>query len=72
MKIEGFLADTEIRDMDVFVKNINVESLRMLWKGKTKVTNIDALDHIASGDWIGGGKELGKSLLRGVSGKTVS
>jgi hypothetical protein len=75
-KIEDFSGMTavnpegETTDLEVFAKHIATDSLRQVWKGKTK-QKTDVADALANGDWLTGGKELGKSLVRGLA-KTVS
>ncbi|KAF9198067.1 hypothetical protein BGZ49_001222 [Haplosporangium sp. Z 27] len=69
-KIEDFSGMTavnpegETTDLELFAKNIITESLKMVWRGKPK-HKPDMADALASGDWLTGGKELGKSLVRG-------
>ncbi|KAF9106039.1 hypothetical protein BGX27_009348 [Mortierella sp. AM989] len=69
-KIEDFSGMTtvnpegETTDLEVFAKNITTESLKQVWRGKPK-HKPDMADALASGDWLTGGKELGKSLVRG-------
>ena len=75
-KIEDFSGMTavnpegETTDLEVFAKHITMDSLKQVWKGKTK-QKTDVADALANGDWLTGGKELGKSLVRGLA-KTVS
>lgn len=75
-KIEDFSGMTtvnpegETTDLEVFAKHITTDSLKQVWKGKTK-QKTDVADALANGDWLTGGKELGKSLVRGLA-KTVS
>lgn len=75
-KIEDFSGMTavnnegETTDMETFAKNIHIDSLKQVWRGKQK-HKPDVADALASGDWLTGGKELGKSLVRGLA-KTVS
>lgn len=59
----------ETTDLEVFAKHIHSESLKLVWRGKPK-HKPDMADALASGDWLTGGKELGKSLVRGLA-KTV-
>lgn len=74
-KIEDFSGMTavnpegETTDLEVFAKHINSESLKLVWRGKPK-HKPDMADALANGDWLTGGKELGKSLVRGLA-KTV-
>ncbi|KAG9293635.1 hypothetical protein G9A89_018972 [Geosiphon pyriformis] len=60
-------AVTEIdTDLEVFSKNTNIGRLKYLWRGKGKhPPNENEID------WLHGGKEFGKSILRGVSDRTV-
>ena len=75
-KIEDFSGmaavnpEGETTDLEVFAKHITTDSLKQVWKGKTK-QKTDVADALANGDWLTGGKELGKSLVRGLA-KTVS
>lgn len=74
-KIEDFSGMTvvnpegETTDLEVFAKHIHTDSLKQVWRGKPK-HKPDMADALASGDWLTGGKELGKSLVRGLA-KTV-
>ncbi|KAF9927758.1 hypothetical protein FBU30_002875 [Linnemannia zychae] len=74
-KIEDFSGMTavntegETTDLEVFVKHINIDSLKQVWRGKTK-QKTDVADALANGDWLTGGKELGKSLVRGFAKTT--
>ncbi|KAG0233705.1 hypothetical protein BGW42_007291 [Actinomortierella wolfii] len=74
-KIEDFSGmptvnlEGETTDLEVFTKHIHSESLKMLWRGKPK-HKPDVADALASGDWLTGGKELGKSLVRGLAKTT--
>ncbi|KAF9137072.1 hypothetical protein BGX30_010580 [Mortierella sp. GBA39] len=74
-KIEDFSGMTtvnpegETTDLDVFAKHITTDSLKQVWKGKTK-QKTDVADALANGDWLTGGKELGKSLVRGLAKTT--
>ncbi|KAG0007805.1 hypothetical protein BGZ80_004212, partial [Entomortierella chlamydospora] len=69
-KIEDFSGMTavnpegETTDLEAFAKNITTESLKQVWRGKPK-HKPDMADALVSGDWLTGGKELGKSLVRG-------
>ncbi|KAF9586126.1 hypothetical protein BGW38_009396 [Lunasporangiospora selenospora] len=71
-KIEDFSGMTttntegETMDLEVFAKNIHSDSLKQVWRGKTK-HKPDMADALASGDWLTGGKELGRSLVRGLA-----
>ncbi|KAI8358887.1 hypothetical protein B0O80DRAFT_258016 [Mortierella sp. GBAus27b] len=71
-KIEDFSGMTavnnegETTDLEVFAKNIHIDSLKQVWRGKQK-HKPDVADALASGDWLTGGKELGKSLVRGLA-----
>ncbi|KAG0288340.1 hypothetical protein BGZ96_007868 [Linnemannia gamsii] len=71
-KIEDFSGMTtvnpegETTDLEVFAKHITTDSLKQVWKGKTK-QKTDVADALANGDWLTGGKELGKSLVRGLA-----
>lgn len=60
----------ETTDLEVFAKHIHTESLKQVWRGKPK-HKPDMADALVSGDWLTGGKELGKSLVRGLA-KTVT
>ncbi|KAF9338169.1 hypothetical protein BG006_009544 [Podila minutissima] len=74
-KIEDFSGMTvvnpegETTDLEVFAKHIHADSLKQVWKGKPK-HRPDMADALASGDWLTGGKELGKSLVRGLTKTT--
>ncbi|KAG0295586.1 hypothetical protein BGZ98_001335, partial [Dissophora globulifera] len=74
-KIEDFSgmtavnAEGETTDLEVFAKHIHVDSLKLVWKGKTK-HKPDMADALVNGDWLTGGKELGKSLVRGLAKTT--
>ncbi|KAF9339428.1 hypothetical protein BGZ91_005921 [Linnemannia elongata] len=74
-KIEDFSGMTavnpegETTDLEVFAKHITTDSLKQVWKGKTK-QKTDVADALANGDWLTGGKELGKSLVRGLAKTT--
>ncbi|KAG0200692.1 hypothetical protein BGX33_010837 [Mortierella sp. NVP41] len=74
-KIEDFSGMTvvnpegETTDLEVFAKHITMDSLKQVWKGKTK-QKTDVADALANGDWLTGGKELGKSLVRGLAKTT--
>ncbi|KAF9194798.1 hypothetical protein BGZ50_005678 [Haplosporangium sp. Z 11] len=74
-KIEDFSGMTAINpegettDLEVFAKHIHSESLKQVWRGKPKLKP-DVADALASGDWLTGGKELGKSLVRGLAKTT--
>ncbi|KAG0251705.1 hypothetical protein BG011_007432 [Mortierella polycephala] len=74
-KIEDFSGMTvinpegETTDLEVFAKHIHSESLKQVWRGKPKLKP-DVADALASGDWLTGGKELGKSLVRGLAKTT--
>ncbi|KAG0380856.1 hypothetical protein BGX24_004066 [Mortierella sp. AD032] len=74
-KIEDFSGMTvvnpegETTDLEVFAKHIATDSLKQVWKGKTK-QKTDVADALANGDWLTGGKELGKSLVRGLAKTT--
>ncbi|GJJ70560.1 hypothetical protein EMPS_02909 [Entomortierella parvispora] len=74
-KIEDFSGMTavnpegETTDLEVFAKHINSESLKLVWRGKPK-HKPDMADALANGDWLTGGKELGKSLVRGLAKTT--
>ncbi|CAG8473404.1 6961_t:CDS:10 [Acaulospora morrowiae] len=48
--------DIETATLEEFGKNAQIDKLRYLWKGKDAVES----------DWFHGGKELGKSFLRGA------
>ncbi|KAF8953865.1 hypothetical protein BGZ52_011791 [Haplosporangium bisporale] len=71
-KIEDFSGMTavnpegETTDLEVFAKHIHTDSLKQVWRGKPK-HKPDMADALASGDWLTGGKELGKSLVRGLA-----
>ncbi|RHZ45191.1 hypothetical protein Glove_688g12 [Diversispora epigaea] len=58
--------DIETSSLEKFWKNANIDSLRYLWKGKKELPQ-----QLNDSDWFQGGKELGKSFLRGVSGRTA-
>ena len=74
-KIEDFSGmtavnlESETTDLEVFAKHIHTDSLKQVWRGKPK-HKPDMADALANGDWLTGGKELGKSLVRGLA-KTV-
>ncbi|KAF9317930.1 hypothetical protein BG003_000159 [Podila horticola] len=74
-KIEDFSGMTvvnpegETTDLEVFAKHIHTDSLKQVWRGKPK-HKPDMADALASGDWLTGGKELGKSLVRGLAKTT--
>ncbi|KAG0039436.1 hypothetical protein BGZ82_008291 [Podila clonocystis] len=74
-KIEDFSGMTavnpegETTDLEVFAKHIHADSLKQVWRGKPK-HKPDMADALASGDWLTGGKELGKSLVRGLAKTT--
>ncbi|KAF9429993.1 hypothetical protein BGZ94_008724 [Podila epigama] len=74
-KIEDFSGMTavnpegETTDLEVFAKHIHTESLKQVWRGKPK-HKTDMADALVSGDWLTGGKELGKSLVRGLAKTT--
>ncbi|KAG0208536.1 hypothetical protein BGX28_000540 [Mortierella sp. GBA30] len=74
-KIEDFSGMTavnpegETTDLEVFAKHIHSDSLKQVWRGKPK-HKPDMADALASGDWLTGGKELGKSLVRGLAKTT--
>ncbi|KAG0053700.1 hypothetical protein BGZ83_000584 [Gryganskiella cystojenkinii] len=74
-KIEDFSGMTavnpegETTDLEVFAKHIHSESLKLVWRGKPK-HKPDMADALANGDWLTGGKELGKSLVRGLAKTT--
>ncbi|KAF9354558.1 hypothetical protein BGX34_010947 [Mortierella sp. NVP85] len=71
-KIEDFSGMTaannegETTDLETFARNIHIDSLKQVWRGKQK-HKPDVADALASGDWLTGGKELGKSLVRGLA-----
>ncbi|CAG8623336.1 12227_t:CDS:10 [Cetraspora pellucida] len=54
--------DIETYNLEEFWKNFQFEGSRCLWKGK---------DESSESDLFHGSKELGKSFLRGVSGRTA-
>ncbi|RIB23137.1 hypothetical protein C2G38_2242876 [Gigaspora rosea] len=54
--------DIESYNLEEFWKNFHYEGSKWLWKGK---------DESGEMDLFHGGKELGKSFLRGVSGRTA-
>ncbi|KAF9985008.1 hypothetical protein BGZ65_011960 [Modicella reniformis] len=74
-KIEDFSGmsavnnEGETTDLEVFAKTIHIDSLKQVWRGKQK-HKPDVADALASGDWLTGGKELGKSLVRGLAKTT--
>ncbi|KAF9959796.1 hypothetical protein BGZ72_008714 [Mortierella alpina] len=74
-KIEDFSGMTavnlegETTDLEVFAKHIHTDSLKQVWRGKPK-HKPDMADALANGDWLTGGKELGKSLVRGLAKTT--
>ncbi|CAG8504283.1 7535_t:CDS:10 [Paraglomus occultum] len=57
-------ADVFTTDIDEFAKQVHIERLKYLWRGKVKQSQ-------QADDWFHEGKELGKSILRGVSGRTA-
>ncbi|CAG8541985.1 4075_t:CDS:10 [Diversispora eburnea] len=60
--ISGISAtDIETSSLEKFWKNVNIDSLRYLWKGKK-----ESSQQLNDSDWFQGGKELGKSFLRGA------
>ncbi|KAF8935236.1 hypothetical protein BGZ58_005154 [Dissophora ornata] len=71
-KIEDFSGMTavnpegETTDLEEFAKHIHTDSLKLVWRGKPK-HKPDMADALANGDWLTGGKELGKSLVRGLA-----
>ena len=61
-------------DLEEFVQGTSIEKIRTLWRSKRKpVLGVDPFEPsgIAEG-LIQGGKEFGKSLLKGVSGRNVN
>ncbi|KAF9571140.1 hypothetical protein EC968_000998 [Mortierella alpina] len=74
-KIEDFSGmtavnlESETTDLEVFAKHIHTDSLKQVWRGKPK-HKPDMADALANGDWLTGGKELGKSLVRGLAKTT--
>ncbi|KAF9899136.1 hypothetical protein BX616_003256 [Lobosporangium transversale] len=74
-KIEDFSGMTavnpegETTDLEVFAKHIHMDSLKQVWRGKPK-HKPDMADALVNGDWLTGGKELGKSLVRGLAKTT--
>ncbi|KAI1317759.1 hypothetical protein EDD11_007933 [Mortierella claussenii] len=74
-KIEDFSGmaavnpEGETIDLEVFAKHIHTDSLKQVWRGKPK-HKPDMADALANGDWLTGGKELGKSLVRGLAKTT--
>lgn len=68
------ILDTDTTDLEQLLKSIHVDAFKPIWGKKPKSTTGDVLSEsatIAEGI-IQGGKELGKTLLRNVSSKTVS
>ncbi|KAI8602646.1 hypothetical protein EDD21DRAFT_371272 [Dissophora ornata] len=59
----------ETTDLEEFAKHIHTDSLKLVWRGKPK-HKPDMADALANGDWLTGGKELGKSLVRGLAKTT--
>jgi len=56
--------DVFTTDIDEFARQVHIERLEYLWRGRVKQSQ-------QADDWFHEGKELGKSILRGVSGRTV-
>lgn len=67
------MLDSDTTDLEQLLKIIHVDAFKPVWGKKPKSTTGDVLSEsatIAEGI-IQGGKELGKTLLRNVSSKTV-
>ncbi|CAG8474279.1 6950_t:CDS:10 [Paraglomus brasilianum] len=56
--------DVFTTDIDEFARQVHIERLEYLWRGRVKQSQ-------QADDWFHEGKELGKSILRGVSGRTA-
>ena len=60
--------DIETYNLEEFGKNVNIERIKYLWRGKGDPPEHTYWSFHGSRDF---GIELGKSFLRGVSGRTV-
>jgi hypothetical protein len=61
-------SDIETCNLEEFSKNVHIERVKYLWKGKGDPPEQTYWSFHGSKDF---GIELGKSFLRGVSGRTV-